>query len=448
MLGIKNNIMFIRHVLMMVFSNVPRLILSICGLFVGLLVLTTGNILMNSYYDEAMNRACEFSTNNISVLLEADDEFEKKIISDIDTMQVELKRVSMSSESIYSEQYSNGNICSLNAKVVGTTSMDSENVLMKYNENTTIPVHGNLTKGRFINRNDVSSKNNCVVIDEFTASLLFGEEDPIGKKVILGVGNIGMENVSDEDNVVDDEKNNSFTVVGVFDNYQVTKSNQLEYEKFRVVDNGNIVMSTYIYVPYTALDENGFQEDAQDYLIWHYSDNSGYEKGLQVLNDYKTVYSHKYSKFELMTKDDMKSAVKKELRPIKLFMWLILSALLIISGINSMNTMFFSIKERIGEIGIKKAMGANATDIIVQFLMEGIFMAYIAAAMSLIVGGIVAELIGKGIQSMLFINFKVNYSMETVLFTLIVAGIYGIVFSFIPSYYGAGRKVADALRFE
>lgn len=447
MSGIKNNVMFIRHVLMMVFSNIPRLILSICGLFVGLLVLTTGNILMNSYYDEAMNRACEFTTNNISVLLEADDEFEKKLITDIDTSNVEMKKVYKSNKSIYVEKYSNGNICSLNAKVVGTTSMDSENVMMKYNENTIIPVHGELKKGRFINQNDVSQKNNCVVIDEFTASLLFGEEDPIGKKVTLGVGNVGMSNISDDGEVECDEFDNSFIVVGVFNNSQVTKSNQLEFSKFMAVDTGNIVMSTYIYIPYTTLDDE-FQEETQDFLVWNYKDKSEYENGLQVLNDYKTVYSSKYSEFEILTKDDMKLAVKKELRPVKLFMWLILSALLIISGINSMNTMFFSIKERIGEIGIKKAMGANASDIIIQFLMEGVFMAYIAALIALIIGGIIAGIIGEWIQSMLFISFKINYSSETILFTLIVAGLYGIAFSFIPSYYGAGRKVADALRFE
>lgn len=74
-----------------------------------------------------------------------------------------------------------------------------------------------------------------------------------------------------------------------------------------------------------------------------------------------------------------------------------------------MNTMFFSVKERMGEIGIKKSLGASKWDITVQFMLEGVFMALMAG---------------------------------------IVAGLYGIVFSFLPSFYGANIKVVDALRFE
>ena len=113
-----------------------------------------------------------------------------------------------------------------------------------------------------------------------------------------------------------------------------------------------------------------------------------------------------------------------------------------------MNTMFFSVKERIGEIGIKKSFGASKFSIVMQFMLEGIIMALISCVLAIISGVIVGGFIANIIQDIMYISFSVSYSMEIIYLPIIIAGIYGVLFSFLPSYYGANIKVTDALRFE
>ena len=67
MQSIKKNVSFIKHTAKMVFSNIPRLVLSICGLFIGLFILTVGMLMLNSYYDECMSKAKQFSDNTIKI---------------------------------------------------------------------------------------------------------------------------------------------------------------------------------------------------------------------------------------------------------------------------------------------------------------------------------------------------------------------------------------------
>lgn len=77
------------------------------------------------------------------------------------------------------------------------------------------------------------------------------------------------------------------------------------------------------------------------------------------------------------------SQTEEELKPLRRFLLLIMLVLLMISGVNAMSTMFFSVKERINEIGIKKALGATRIEILNQFILEGMMMAFIASIFTL-----------------------------------------------------------------
>ena len=56
----------------MTFSNIPRLILSVSGLFVGLLILSVGSILMDTYYNELKIKVEEYSDSSIVLNVKAD----------------------------------------------------------------------------------------------------------------------------------------------------------------------------------------------------------------------------------------------------------------------------------------------------------------------------------------------------------------------------------------
>ena len=113
-----------------------------------------------------------------------------------------------------------------------------------------------------------------------------------------------------------------------------------------------------------------------------------------------------------------------------------------------MSIMFFAVKERINEIGIKKALGATSLDILNQFITEGIFMALIAAIMSVTLGIVFTIALQGYLTEFLYISFEAHINIRNVVTPLLVAVIYGFIFSIIPSVYGARFKITESLRFE
>ena len=126
----------------------------------------------------------------------------------------------------------------------------------------------------------------------------------------------------------------------------------------------------------------------------------------------------------------------------------ILVFVLVISGMMTMNTLFFNIKEKIPEIGIRKAMGASRSNILTQIVFEGVLyalLAFVLGALISAIGFIVAKLIFY-FKSIITVDVTVD---------LLHAAIVSIVFvvesalvSLIPALYGSRMKVVDAVKFE
>ena len=90
-------------------------------------------------------------------------------------------------ETIYNELYSNDYRVVLNTNIIGSSPTINNNVLMNYDENTVMPVNAKLVSGRWISGQDLANNRNVVVIDDFTAKLLFGNISCIGQLVEFGI---------------------------------------------------------------------------------------------------------------------------------------------------------------------------------------------------------------------------------------------------------------------
>ncbi|MNC51899.1 putative ABC transporter permease YknZ [compost metagenome] len=115
---------------------------------------------------------------------------------------------------------------------------------------------------------------------------------------------------------------------------------------------------------------------------------------------------------------------------------------LLVGGIGIMNIMLVSVSERTREIGIRKAIGAQRRDILIQFLIESIFLGGIGGIIGLAIGGGGAILLGKAM------SMEVTVSLGTAIFAFVFSVAVGVFFGIFPANKAAKLKPIEALRMD
>ncbi|MES2705857.1 MAG: ABC transporter permease [Verrucomicrobiota bacterium] len=115
---------------------------------------------------------------------------------------------------------------------------------------------------------------------------------------------------------------------------------------------------------------------------------------------------------------------------------------LVVGGIGIMNIMLVSVTERTREIGIRVAIGAQGTDIMLQFLIESITLS--------LLGGLLGVLLGVGISKgiAMFADFVPIVSTGSIILAFSVSFAIGVFFGFYPARKAAALDPIDALRYE
>ena len=111
-----------------------------------------------------------------------------------------------------------------------------------------------------------------------------------------------------------------------------------------------------------------------------------------------------------------------------------------VGGLGVMNTMLVSVSERKKEIGIKKAIGATNGNILLEFILEAIFLTVLSGITG-ILSGIV---IGKCLTDFYGLIFVMNTDIIWVSFAVSV--VIGVLFGGYPAWKAARLKPMDALR--
>jgi len=115
---------------------------------------------------------------------------------------------------------------------------------------------------------------------------------------------------------------------------------------------------------------------------------------------------------------------------------------LIVGGIGIMNIMLVSVTERTREIGIRMAIGARESDILLQFLAEAVLLTLLGGIIGMVMG------VGSALLISAIFDWPTLISANAIILAVAFSSAIGIFFGFYPARKAAQLNPIDALRYE
>jgi len=193
-----------------------------------------------------------------------------------------------------------------------------------------------------------------------------------------------------------------------------------------------------------AGDLNGVPDNRLTDIDLKVADMKLLEPALQQARNIMMMTHRGIEDFEFRTQENQVENINQQIRNARMSGGIIAAISLIVGGIGIMNIMFASINERIREIGLCKAIGANAFDIFMQILVESLVIAILGA-----LAGVVASYGLVHILGMLAPTGNTpEITPEAMLIGVLFSCAVGICAGLFPAIKAAKLDPIQALRYE
>lgn len=283
-----------------------------------------------------------------------------------------------------------------------------------------IPVYGEMRNiipeagGRFINDKDMEHRRRVTVIGNKVKEILFGETDPIGRTILVG--------------------STPFTVVGVMiKKTQPSSYHQRDQDRIFIPSStysalfGSPYLSDIIFRPKNAMESEAVGTHVREALAAKYKFDPTDKDAIFIWD------TAEFDKFQVTF-----------FLALNLFLGIIGGFTLGVGGIGVANIMFVVVQERIKEIGIKRAVGARRSNILLQFFTETFFIMAIGSSIGFVIAfGIIQVL------QMIPIKEYVGapeFSLQVAMVAMGVLSTIGLAAGLLPARRAAGLDVVECLR--
>jgi len=269
-----------------------------------------------------------------------------------------------------------------------------------------------IARGEFFTERDVRSRGKVAVLGQTIVDELFPNEDPIGQQIRIN--------------------KTPFRVIGVLEEKGASSFGRDEDDQILVpVTTGLYRLSgsqyiSMIFVSARSLDESGAaEEQISDILREEHRINPGEDDDFRI---------HSQAEFIEMATETQEVMT--------LLLGAVAAVSLIVGGIGIMNIMLVSVTERTREIGIRLAVGARSSDILVQFLTESVVLSLLGGAIGVLLAYVLTSILNNAVGMTTLIQPGI------VAMAFGFAAAIGVFFGYYPARKAAMLNPIDALRYE
>lgn len=265
--------------------------------------------------------------------------------------------------------------------------------------------------GRTINDNDVNHYYRVCVLGKDIVTKIFGSINPLGLYVNVDKG--------------------KFKVIGVL---------EAQGEMFGQSRDNIMIVPITTYQQLFASEENSSinitvmtQKDNYDKVM---------EQAIGYFRNIRKVQPGEENDFDIFSNESVLTQINSITKYVKIGALVISFISLLAAGVGIMNIMLVSVTERTKEIGIRKSIGAQKNNILLQFIFEAIVLCIVGGIFGIFFGILVGIMVG----SQLGVAAVVPW--DSIILGISVCIIVGLVFGTYPAYKAANLDPIEALRWE
>ena len=268
-----------------------------------------------------------------------------------------------------------------------------------------------LTAGAMFTEQDARAVGKVAVVGQTIVKQLFPDDDPIGQTLRI--------------------RNQPFRIVGVLEAKGLSVQGS---------DQDDVVI-----IPYTsAMKRVTKQTMVRSINVQAATPESiaSVQADIVALLRQRHRTTEQTDDFTVRNQEEIAAAATATSQTLTVLLAAIAGVSLVVGGIGIMNIMLVSVTERTREIGIRMAVGAHGSDVLLQFLIEAVILSSMGGVIGILLGVGSSELISK------FNGWPVLVSTTSVVVAFFSSAIVGVISGFYPAYKAAQLDPIDALRYE
>ena len=272
----------------------------------------------------------------------------------------------------------------------------------------------NLAEGRFFTDADLRTGAAVCVIGNTVRKELFGSENPIGAKIRVGKASV--------------------EVIGLL----VAKGQAGMGDQDDTLIMPLSALQRRLIGKTSSHDISQISISAQDGM----DSNALITEITSLMRQRRNLQRNQDNNFNIFDTRQIAETLGSTTQLMTMLLAAVAGVSLLVGGIGIMNIMLVSVTERTREIGIRLSIGATASEVLLQFLVEAVTLSC--------VGGVMGILLALGLCAGLarMIQVPFNFNLQINLVAFLFAAAVGVVFGYTPARRAARLNPIDALRHE